>query len=84
VQEPARIELDAAAHRRILNFLNEATLPEELAYERVVPSIQASRPNSGPTRSVIWSTVAPEHNARQVGAVAVVEAARHSHPWPSQ
>ncbi len=31
------LEMDVAAHRRILNFLNRAVLPDELVYERVVP-----------------------------------------------
>ena len=30
-------KLDPATHRRILNFLNEAVLPEDLVYEKVVP-----------------------------------------------
>lgn len=36
-REPPVIKIDAAIHRRILNFLNEAVLPEDLVYGRAVP-----------------------------------------------
>lgn len=36
-REAKELEVDLASHRRILNFLNQAVRPEDLAFEKVAP-----------------------------------------------
>ena len=43
--KPQELKLKASTHRRILNFLNEATRPEDLMYEKIITHDEGNLPH---------------------------------------